>query len=185
MAATPGRPAEPAQQAWALMRRFVEAHSRRGELADALGFRLGGGRGKVLLQLRDGPVTLRQLAEANGIDPPYATLVVDKLEAHGLVERRPHPDDRRRKLVTLTAAGHKAIATADAILLRPPPAVGTLSADDLGELTRLFTRLLDADADADADAGVGADADAGGGAGAGVVSEDLVSEDLASEGPRA
>ncbi|WP_370144721.1 MarR family winged helix-turn-helix transcriptional regulator [Streptacidiphilus sp. EB129] len=128
------------------MHRFVEAHNRRGELADALGFRLGGGRGKILLQLRDGPMTLSQLAAANGLDAPYATLVVDKLEAHGLVERRPHPDDRRRKLVTLTAAGHNAIATADAILLRPPPAITTLSADDLGQLTGLLTRLLDADA---------------------------------------
>jgi DNA-binding MarR family transcriptional regulator len=138
--------ADPVQQAWTLMQRFVEAHNRRGELAEALGFRLGGGRGKILFQLRDGPVTLGQLAEANGVDAPYATLIVDKLEAHGLVERRPHPDDRRRKLVTLTAAGHNAIATADAILLRPPAAFRSLPADDLGQLTGLLTRLLDADA---------------------------------------
>ena len=139
--------AEPVQQAWALMQRFVEAHSRRGELADALGFRLGGGRGKILFQLRAGPATLRELADANGVDAPYATLIVDKLEAHGLVERRPHPDDKRRKLVTLTAAGHEAIATADAILLRPPAAIGTLAAEDLGRLTELLTRLHDADSD--------------------------------------
>jgi DNA-binding MarR family transcriptional regulator len=146
MAGSSRRSADPVQQAWALMQRFVEAHNRRGELAEALGFRLGGSRGKILFQLRDGPVTLGQLAEANGVDAPYATLIVDKLEAHGLVERRPHPDDRRRKLVTLTAAGHNAIATADAILLRPPPAIRNLPADDLGQLTGLLTRLLDADA---------------------------------------
>ena len=127
------------------MQRFVDVHSRRGELAEALGFRLGGGRGKVLFQLRNGPMTLSQLAEANGVDAPYATLIVDKLEAHGLVERQPHPDDRRRKLVTLTAAGHNAIATADAILLRPPHAISTLPADDLSQLTQLLTRLIDAD----------------------------------------
>ena len=66
--------------------------------------------------------------------------------ARTLVERRPHPDDRRRKLVTLTAAGHNAIAAADAILLRPPPAISNLPADDLGQLTGLLTRLLQADA---------------------------------------
>ncbi len=137
---------EPVQQAWALLQRFVDAHNRRGELAEALGFSLGGGRAKVLFQLRDGPMTLRQIAQANGVDAPYATLIVDKLEAHRLVERRPHPDDRRRKLVTLTAAGRDAIATADAIWLRPPRAVGHLSADELAQLTRLLTRLLDADA---------------------------------------
>jgi DNA-binding MarR family transcriptional regulator len=140
--------ADPARQAWALLQRFAEAHNRHGELAEALGFRLGGGRGKILFQLRDGPATLSQLAEANGVDAPYATLIVDKLETHGLVERRPHPEDRRRKLVTLTAAGHSALATADAILLRPPPAISTLPARDLEQLTGLLTRLLDADADA-------------------------------------
>ena len=142
---------DPVQQAWALMQRFVGAHNRHGELAETLGFRLGAGRGKILFQLREGPATLGQLAEANGVDAPYATLIVDKLEAHGLVERRPHPDDRRRKLVTLTPAGHEAIATADAILLRPPPAMSTLKGEDLEQLTALLTRLLDADADGDAD----------------------------------
>ena len=137
---------DPGQQAWTLLYRFAEAHHRHGELAEALGFRLGGGRGKILFQLRNGPATLSQLAEANGVDAPYATLIVDKLEAHGLVERRPHPDDRRRKLVTLTAAGHEAIATADAILLRPPTAMKSLPAEDLEQLTGLLTRLLDADA---------------------------------------
>jgi DNA-binding MarR family transcriptional regulator len=142
---TAPRSADPAQQAWTLMQRFVEAHNRRGELAEALGFRLGGGRGKILFQLRDGPATLSELAAANGVDAPYATLIVDKLETHGLVERSPHPDDRRRKLVTLTPAGHTAIATADAILLRTPPAVRTLPPDDLDRLTALLTRLLDVD----------------------------------------
>ncbi|MCW2787466.1 MAG: putative MarR-family transcriptional regulator [Marmoricola sp.] len=127
------------------MHQFVEAHNRHGELAETLGFRLGAGRGKVLFQLREGPRTLKQLAEANRTDAPYATLIVDKLEAHGLVERRPHPDDRRRKLVALTAAGHQAVETADAILLRPPSAISKLSGDDLNQLSELLTRLLEAD----------------------------------------
>jgi DNA-binding MarR family transcriptional regulator len=134
------------RQAWALMHRFVETHNRRGELAETLGFRLGGGRGKVLFQLRDGPLTLGQLAEANSIDAPYTTLIVDKLESHGLVERLPHPDDKRRKLVTLTPAGHHAIATADTILLRPPTAIGNLSDSELKQLTGLLTRLHAKDA---------------------------------------
>jgi DNA-binding MarR family transcriptional regulator len=139
------RPTDPVVQAWALMRGFVEAHNRHGELAEALGFRLGGGRGKILFQLQERPMTLSELAEANGIDAPYVTLIIDKLEAQGLVQRQPHPDDRRRKLVKLTTAGHDAIATANAILLRPPSAIGTLPADDLGQLTELLTRILDAD----------------------------------------
>ena len=54
-------------------------------------------------------MTLTQLAEANSVDAPYATLIVDKLESHGLVERRPHPDDGRRKLVRLTPHGLAAL----------------------------------------------------------------------------
>ena len=127
------------------MQQFVDAHNRHGDLAQALGFRLGAGRGKILFQLRHGPMTLTELAEANGVDAPYATLIVDKLEAHGLVERQPHPDDRRRKLVTLTAAGHNAIATADAILLRPPAAIDTLPAEELRQLIQLLNRLNEAD----------------------------------------
>ncbi len=142
---TDSGPDDGVRQAWSLMQRFVEAHNRHGELAEALGFRLGGGRGKVLCQLRGGPLTLRELAEANGVDAPYATLIVDKLEAHGLVERRPHPDDRRRKLVTLTQAGHDALATVEGILQRPPQAMNALSVSDLNQLTALFTQLLDAD----------------------------------------
>lgn len=132
-----------AERAWTLMRRYVDSRSRHGDVREALGFSLGGGRGKVLFQLRGGPQTLRQLADANGFDAPYATLVVDKLQAHGLVERGPHPDDRRRKLVTLTAAGQAAVATAEAILLRPPPAVSALRANELQLLVDLFQRLID------------------------------------------
>jgi DNA-binding MarR family transcriptional regulator len=141
--------AGPVRDAWALMYGFVEANSRRGELAQTLGFRLGAGRGKVLLRLRRGPQTLRDLAEAIGADAPYTTLVVDKLEAHGLVERRPHPGDRRRKLVALTDAGRQAIATADAILLRPPSALSALPPEDLAQLTGLLRRLVESPASAD------------------------------------
>lgn len=133
--------AERTRRAWALMQSFVDAQNRRGELAEALGFRLGAGRGKVMLQLRNGPLTLRQIAEAHGLDAPYTTVIVDKLEEHGLVERVPHPQDRRRKLVTLTAAGHEAIATADDIMLRPPQELDGLTDEELDQLNRILTRL--------------------------------------------
>lgn len=145
VAASLNRSAGPAEQAWTLMQQFVDSHNRHGDLARALGFRLGTGRGKVLFQLRHGAMTLTELADANGVDAPYATLIVDKLEAHGLVERKLHPDDRRRKLVTLTAAGRDAIATADAIFLRPPRAIGTLRAQELRQLIQLLKRLIEAD----------------------------------------
>ena len=127
------------------MQQFVDSHSRHGDLAQALGFRLGAGRGKFLFLLRRGAMTLTELARATGVDAPYATLIVDKLEAHGLVERQPHPDVRRRKLVMLTTAGRDAVATADAILRRPPRAIGTLRSEELRQLIGLLERLTEAD----------------------------------------
>jgi DNA-binding MarR family transcriptional regulator len=124
------------------MAEFVEANGRKRGLREALGFRLGGGRGKILFQLREQPMTLSAIAAANGIDASYATIVVDKLESLGLVERTAHPEDRRRKLVRLTAAGHAAAAAADAVLDEPPAAFERLSKSELSQLEHLLARLL-------------------------------------------
>ncbi|SDS55641.1 MarR family winged helix-turn-helix transcriptional regulator [Microlunatus soli] len=51
------------------------------------------------------PLTMRELAHRMACEASNVTFVVDKLEAGGLVERIPHPDDRRAKRVCLTAAG--------------------------------------------------------------------------------
>jgi DNA-binding MarR family transcriptional regulator len=127
------------------MRQFVDEHSRHGDLTEALGFSLGAGRGKVLFQLRAGPLTHRDLAELNQTTSPYISVIVDKLEEHGFVERRPHPDDGRRKLVSITQVGLDAIATAEAILYRPPEAMSALSENDLQQIIDLVQRVLDAD----------------------------------------
>ena len=132
-----------ATRAWTSLYAFVEAQGRRAELAEALGFSLGGGRGKVLTRLGGGPRTLRDIAADIGVDAPYATVIVDKLESHGLVERRPHPDDRRRKLVALTDAGREALTTVEAILRRPPAAMGRLTAAQQQTLLDLLTELTD------------------------------------------
>ncbi len=130
-----------ATRSWALLYDFVEAQGRRAELAQALGFSLGGGRGKVLTRLGEGPRTLRDIAADIGVDAPYATVIVDKLESHGLVDRRPHPDDRRRKLVALTEAGRDALTTVEAILRRPPAAMDRLSETQRQTLLELLTEL--------------------------------------------
>jgi MarR family transcriptional regulator for hemolysin len=53
---------------------------------------------------RAGEVRQTTLAEQMGIEAMTLTDYLDRLEARGLVERRPDPADRRAKLVCLTEA---------------------------------------------------------------------------------
>ncbi len=54
---------------------------------------------------RDGSQSVSDLASAERVRPQSMAQTVADLEAEGLVERRPDPDDRRRALVLLTASG--------------------------------------------------------------------------------
>jgi DNA-binding MarR family transcriptional regulator len=130
------------RKAWSLLQSFVDDNSRKRELAEALGFRPGAGRAKVLFRLRSGPMTLGDIARAERFDAPYATVIVDQLEEKKLVKRQADPLDHRRKLVALTAAGEKAIALADDLLSTPPPVMDVLTDAELKTLTSLLTRLL-------------------------------------------
>ncbi|TCC32285.1 MarR family winged helix-turn-helix transcriptional regulator [Kribbella sindirgiensis] len=47
-----------------------------------------------------GPLTPRQLAEHTGLTSGTVTGVIDRLESHGFVTRRPDPRDRRKVVVT-------------------------------------------------------------------------------------
>ena len=137
---------EAAARSWSVMRAFVAAHDRRRELQEGLDLGRGLGRVKVLVLLTQGPMTLREIAEANGVDAPYATVIVDKLVSRGLAERTAHPDDNRRKLVKLTAAGRAAAARAERILAEPPAALVALAPTDLAVLDRVLSRLAPATA---------------------------------------
>jgi DNA-binding MarR family transcriptional regulator len=53
------------------------------------------------------PMTMSELAVRMSCEPSNATAVIDTLERHELVERHPHPTDRRAKLLTLTTEGTK------------------------------------------------------------------------------
>jgi DNA-binding MarR family transcriptional regulator len=130
-----------AARVWAAMHAFVTANDRNRELQEGLGLGRGTGRVKVLLMLADSPATLRDIAEANQIDAPYATVIVDKLASLGLVERTAHPDDLRRKLVKLTEAGQEAVEQAKRIFFEPPAPLAALAPADLDLLDELLSRL--------------------------------------------
>lgn len=54
---------------------------------------------------RHGPLSPSTLAEHEKVRPPSMTKVVAALESRGLVERRPHPSDRRQVVIALALAG--------------------------------------------------------------------------------
>jgi DNA-binding MarR family transcriptional regulator len=83
-------------------------------------------------------MTMRELADALGIDAPYATVVVDDLESHRLVRRRAHPTDRRAKIVEVTPKGKAVARRADAILGTPPEGLRALDPADLEHLARIL-----------------------------------------------
>lgn len=53
----------------------------------------------------DGPATIADLARAEGVKPQSMGTTIAALEEMGLVERKPHPTDRRQMNVALTAKG--------------------------------------------------------------------------------
>jgi DNA-binding MarR family transcriptional regulator len=128
-----------ARRAWRAMSDVVLDHDRKVAVSEALG--LSWTRSLALRRLAAQPLTLRALAEKLAADPPYVTLIVDDLQERGLVQRTPHPEDRRAKLVQLTKAGRAAAARADAILDEPPAALRDAPAKDLAALLRVLERL--------------------------------------------
>ena len=138
--APPGhvQPATP-HEVWLLMSDLVLDHQRRRDVAEALGMTFN--RARAIRRLARQPMTMGQLAAALDIDPPNATGVVDDLEAQGLVRRRPHPTDRRTKIVEVTTKGDRAARQADEILAAPPPALAALNPEDLNELRRILATI--------------------------------------------
>jgi DNA-binding MarR family transcriptional regulator len=57
--------------------------------------------------LNSGDLLMGELAAAEKMQPPSMTRIINGLEARGFVARRPHPDDRRQCLVTLSDEGRK------------------------------------------------------------------------------
>lgn len=91
---------------------------------------------------RHGAIRLTELSEHLHIAPRSATEVVDDLQAKGLVERRPDPQDRRATLVAVTEHGielGRAIRSAqDAETER---LFDLLSATDRDHLARILRKL--------------------------------------------
>lgn len=60
--------------------------------------------------VRNGPLTIGDLAAAEKVQPPSMTRTVSCLAEKGLIDRDPHPTDKRVVVVSLNEAGEAVIA---------------------------------------------------------------------------
>lgn len=111
----------------------------RRKMAEAAGLPFS--RVRALHRLMPGPLTLRALAEVIGTDPPAATVIVNDLEARGLVARKPHAEDKRAKVVSLTPEGRKVVRAARAVTEKAPAPLDALTERDVAALLHVLDRI--------------------------------------------
>ena len=84
------------------------------------------------------------IAETIGAPPSRMVAIVDELEARGLIERRPHPGDRRVHALYLSAAGRRLLARGRKIALEhEEELMKGLSAADRRRLVALLQKVVE------------------------------------------
>jgi DNA-binding MarR family transcriptional regulator len=98
----------------------------------------------ALDHLRQNHGCLQQaLGQTLMLDANNCVILLNDLDEHGFVERRRDPEDRRRHLVEITAAGERALALAEAKLESLEDQVlGGLDADERAALHDLLAKAL-------------------------------------------
>jgi DNA-binding MarR family transcriptional regulator len=87
-------------------------------------------------------LTAVELGKRTMLDSATLTGVLDRMEASGLLERRPHPDDRRAVLICLSPVGHgKAAELREMAIEANREFLDDLSEAELSMLRSLLLRL--------------------------------------------
>lgn len=111
--------------------------------AAAAEYQLTGAQARVLALLARDPLPMRRIAEQLKCEPSNVTGIVDRLEARGLVERRPDPADRRVKVAAATAAGAQTAARLRSGLAFAREPLAGLSPQERRTLRDMLRRMLD------------------------------------------
>lgn len=91
----------------------------------------------------DQPLPMGEVAGAMSCDASNVTGLVDRLEARGLLQRVPSDEDRRVKVLKLTALGRKVRTALVERMTSSPPTLERLSEADQRALARILRRLLE------------------------------------------
>lgn len=93
------------------------------------------------LRAIDGPMPMNELAHCMDFEPSYVTIVADRLENLGLIERQPHPTDRRVKNLVVTAKGERLKKTLPDIVWSGPNTFSGLTNAERVQLAKILTKL--------------------------------------------
>ena len=138
MAVTPA-----AREAWSTIRDLLMSGQGHDVFIGACSSEgLTPGAAKALLRLHDEPSqSMRDLAQLLGCDASYITALTDVLEQRAFAERRPHPSDRRARIVVLTDDGEKAAVRLLEAMSVPPDSFGALTATEQATLRDLMRKV--------------------------------------------
>ncbi len=90
-----------------------------------------------------GAITQHALCKGTGMDPSTMVSTIDELEARGLVERRPHPSDRRAHALHITDAGRETLARGRRIARQAQEELlAPLNEEEREQLRSLLLRLV-------------------------------------------
>jgi DNA-binding MarR family transcriptional regulator len=96
----------------------------------------------VLLRFsREGTLPLRLIGERLMVHPTSVTNIINRLEAQGLVSRRPNPADGRGILAEITEAGREVTGRATADLMAADFGLGDYDKDQLEQMFGMLRGL--------------------------------------------
>lgn len=95
---------------------------------------------QALLQIygAEGPLTVGAIADRLGIAPAFGSRLVSQLERQGLVNREPHPTDRRASIISASDEGIELLRAIDTEIYRRI----RIFQDGLGEEARYSALLV-------------------------------------------
>ena len=98
--------------------------------------------GLMLLSFsKTGSLPLGKMGQRLMIHPTSVTNIIDRLESQGLVRRVAHPNDGRTTLAEITADGRALAKQATKAVNQATFGLGSLSTDDLDQLTQTIRKL--------------------------------------------
>ena len=95
----------------------------------------------LLLFSRQGSLPMKVMGQRLQLHPTSVTNIVDRLEKDQLVERTPHPTDRRTTLVAITEAGRQRQKLATVALTDIDFGLIGLDTEQVAQLTALLTEV--------------------------------------------